>query len=493
MFTMKKTNRLLALILSVLLAFAAAGCGSGGGEQPETDDKASVSEKDASDAPQNEEYPYYGKDLGGKTLKIYNVKKKLWDMICVIDPDEITGDKVNDAIYNRNALVEKKLNCQIEEINEETWADMPGRMQKAIAADDGEFDAAYMKMDVIGTGIAQGYYRNLRDISTLHLDEKWWDSILINSTSIEGKNYFATSPAHLMSWDSLWCLFFNETMMENLNLEKPYQLVRDGKWTLDRLAEYCEASANLNGDEKFKLTDYNVGNCVWGAVSFESVVPKFIFGFNVDFATKDSDDMPVFGCDEKFVNACQKLAEFFAHDGYFLKGSSMITNSNYSLFFENQRALFLGAEIKAAQGLRDAEWNFGIVPYPKLDETQENYRSTAVHQVACFTIPACSRNAEDVGLLIDALSFESDKNILGTYFTNVVEQKGLRNDESVEMLNIIKKTRSFDVGIAYQWFGDLDTALQTSLVAGKTDVASQIEKQKPKIEEKISKMLDAIQ
>lgn len=35
---------------------------------------------------------YYGdNDFGGDTFTIYNVKKNLWDMICVIQPDELTA------------------------------------------------------------------------------------------------------------------------------------------------------------------------------------------------------------------------------------------------------------------------------------------------------------------------------------------------------------------------------------------------------------------
>ena len=485
------------VLLASLLAASAASfaCGEPKSGVPTGGDSSAGNSSDVSSTEEkSDEYPYYGKDLGGKTLKIYNVKKDLWNMICVIAPEELNGETVNDAIFNRNAKVEKKLNCVIEEINEDDYYQMTGTLQKAISADDGEFDAAYMKMDIIGSGITQGYYRDLNQISTLHLDESWWDSVLIDATSIGGKTYFATSSAHLMGWDSLWCLFFNETMIDNLNLDMPYQLVRDGKWTLDKFQEYCTAAANLNGDDAFKLNSDGSGNCVWGSVSFGDVITKFIFGLNADFATKDKDDMPIFGCNENFVNACQKLAETLGQTGIYVDASAEPTDKHYyQTVFENQRALFLGAETKTAQLLRGAEWNFGILPYPKLDEKQENYRSTAVHHIASFTIPICSRNAEDVGLLFDALSYESDKTILDEYFTKVVEQKGLRNDDSIDMLHIIKDTRSFDIGVAYGWFSDLTSTVAAKIKSGKTDIASEIEKNKDKVQAKIDSTLEAMQ
>lgn len=49
--------------------------------------------------------------------------------------------------------------------------------------------------------------------------------------------YFAVSDLSLTAFDLTWCLMFNETKMEELNMDKPYDLVRSGKWTLDEFHE----------------------------------------------------------------------------------------------------------------------------------------------------------------------------------------------------------------------------------------------------------------
>lgn len=483
---MKKVITLL-LLTSMLLNVAA--CGGDGGSGKDTTASDSSETTTAEDSPAG--YPYYsGNDLGGETFTVYNVKKDLWNMLCVIQPDEINGETINDAIYNRNEYVKQQLNFALEEINAADYATMATDLQTLVLAGDDVYDAVYMPMHLMIGGLTEGYYTCLNDVDTLHLDENWWDQVLLDATSVRGKNFFATSSAHLMGWDSLWCLFFNESMMDDLGLAYPYDLVREGKWTLDQLSTYSKAAANLNGDDSFAKNA--AGNSVYGCVSFEHAVMKFLFGFDVDFVSKDSKDEPVLSCEgERFIDACQQLAGYYGREGeYLYADSDSSKDTYYQNFYENQRTLFLGAELKTAQLLRPMEQSFGIVPFPKLDEAQENYRSTAVHQCAVFTIPVTNTSPEKIGLVFDALSYESDERVLGPYFHILVEQKGLRNEESIEMLNIIKDTRSFDLGIAYQWVKNMEESLRNKLLSGSTDIVGVIDTYKNEVQDSIDKMLE---
>lgn len=486
---MNKSQKLLTtLILSAILG-ATSACGGS---------PAQTSDTILTDATTEEQptagYPYYeGSDLKGKTFSVYNVKKDLWNMICVLQPDEVNGETINDAIYNRNELVKSKLNCSIEEINAADYNTMKTDVQTMVLAGDRTYDAVYMPMFLLTDGLTENYYHCLNDIDTLHLEESYWDQVLLEATSLKKKNYFATSSAHLMGWDGLWCLFFNESMMDDLQLEYPYQLVRDGKWTLDKLTEYSKAAANLNGDDSFALNAD--GKSVYGCLSFNNSIDKFLFGLGIDYVSKDKDDMPVLACEsEKFISAVQKFASLNSGDGtYFLKASATYADATYyQNFYDNQRCLFLAGEIKTAQLLRNMEQSFGILPYPKLDEQQKNYRSTAVHQCAVLTIPVTNTEPQDVGLLFDALSYESDRSVIEPYFSVLVEQKGLRNEESIEMLNIIKDTRSFDIGIAYQWVVSISDSLKGAVTSASTDIASIIASNKPEAEKKINDMLEAM-
>lgn len=231
--------------LSLILIAALLGASSCGGTESGkiTDSSSPTDESTDTTAPAEKTYPFYeGVDLGGETFVVWNVMPDLWNMHCAIAPEEVDGETINDAIYNRNAKVEAKMNYTLKEVNAE-YDKMATELDTLVMSGDSTYDAVYMPMFTAGSGMSQGYYRELDEIDTIHLGEEWWDQIFLDATSIGGSHYFAMSNAHLMGWDGLWCLLFNENMMDNLGLDYPYQLVRDGKWTLDKLTEYCEAAA----------------------------------------------------------------------------------------------------------------------------------------------------------------------------------------------------------------------------------------------------------
>ena len=70
-----------------------------------------------------------------------------------------------------------------------------------------------------------------------------------------------------------------------------------------------------------------------------------------------------------------------------------------------------------------------------------------------------------------------------------VAQKGLRNDDSIEMLGIISESRGFDIGEGYGWTEDLSAKVNTMLVS-KNNVASLVDSNRSKIEESINKTLE---
>lgn len=94
-------------------------------------------------------------------------------------------------------------------------------------------------------------------------------------------------------------------------LDKPYDLVRQGKWTIDRLKEYTSAAANLNGDTSFKW-DEN-GNAIYGLASYEDCVNGFITGSGENYITVDASGQPkLLANAEHFYNVIDKAFSIIA-------------------------------------------------------------------------------------------------------------------------------------------------------------------------------------
>ena len=90
-------------------------------------------------------------------------------------------------------------------------------------------------------------------------------------------------------------------------------------------------------------------------------------------------------------------------------------------------------------------------------------------------------------------AYLSMKDVLPVYYGNVVEQKGLRNQDSIEMLDIILGSKSIDLGILFGWSNALLESMRDKFFAGTIDIASLIQKQQASIEKKMDKTVEAIQ
>jgi len=181
--------------------------------------------------------------------------------------------------------------------------------------------------------------------------------------------------------------------------------------------------------------------------------------------------------------------------GYSIFGSNTDFDAEaggYMHIFASGRSLFLTAEIKGAQLLRDMDDTFGIVPYPKYDENQDSYYSSFVNQCLFYTIPVTNTHLKETAVISDYTSYLSMQDVLPVYYGNVVEQKGLRNEDSIEMLDIILNTKSVDLGILFGWTSSILDSMRSNLYNGNSNTASLIEKQEKLIVKNMEKTVEAI-
>jgi len=480
---MKKTMTLL-LLAAMLVQLAACG-----GDVPAADDTTAAGDVGETTAPA-EEYDYPALDLGGAEFTVLTVQPT-WAMNTEIDLESQTGEALDDAIYKRNRWLEEKWNFKLGVVEAEMYKVAP-TLRTAVAAGDDVYDIAFPEGQLMNAVISEGAVMNLFDVDTVHLTEPWWNQITYRD-AVLGKDeyiYFAQSNLSLIAFDLTWCLFFNEGMMADLKLDMPYQLVKDGKWTMDRLIEYCKKAANLNGDDSFAVKAD--GKATYGLTQYYNGTLATIVGAGIKFAEKDDKGMPKFNLEsERFYNTIEKICSLTGAEGEFLNTvSGSIGNAESSLgIFAADRALFAGGEVKGAGELRNMESTFGLLPYPKMDETQEEYRSWTNYLSAVATIPVTAKDVSASGAILDALSYLSYRDVLPVYYDITVSQKGLRNEESIEMLAIIRDSLCFDSSLAYGCMTKLPEAIPDLLMVGDSAVASTIASQKETVQASIDKMM----
>ena len=486
---MKKTRILSLLLLASV--FATASCGGGSTDDKET----SPSGGETTTSAEQTGYKYPDKNFNGKEFTVMNYSN-MWECVMALDFAEQTGDRLDDAIYNRNRKVEEKLGFRMNEVATEYpgWSALTttiDQLMTGIMAGDKTYDAAYIPISFKPGLVTEGYLYDLYQLPGMNLSEEWWDQAMVNSLTIDGKLFAVSSPLHLMALDMSWVTLFNQDMMDDMKIEYPYQLVRDGKWTIDKWNEYVTKAASLNGDDSFTYS--KDGKATYGIAHHPTAIEGMIYAAGNELVVNGKNGYELNLESERLYNSLEKIYKLLDKTNGNREGGTDSNQANfyYSMFRES-RAMFLTCELKSASVMRDMDATFGLLPYPKYDESQENYQTLMNASSCLLTVPNNIEDPEFTGIVLDALSYESLQSVLPEYYDVSLSQKGLRNDESIEMLQIIRNTRGIEFARIFGVTTSLLEKLRALADSGSDTYVSVIASNKAQVAENLQKLLDSL-
>lgn len=363
--------------------------------------------------------------------------------------EEENGDILNDATYKRNMYLEDNFGFTI---NAGVSADASlTEINTLILAGDDTYDA-YFPMGRQAASAAQSQL--LLDLNTLQyldLDAECWNQMFLDSLTFGDKQYYAAGAISTNSYDAVRVFMFNKDLLCDLQLEDPYQLVRDGKWTFDKFNELAVTGASdINGDTVMDLEDQ------WGMAWQESIGGMiFYFGMGENIASTDENGYPTVSVgSERSIEVYDRISAMLQNKQSYYIGA----DTDILAIFSEGRSLFFTEVLEACNRLRSSEVNFGVIPSPKYDESQENYiQYVDAWCISPIVVPVNTSNADRTGFIIQAMAEASAKFLTDPYYDLVLTGKALRDDESAEMLDIIVNNFVMDSTDMYQWSGFKDT------------------------------------
>ena len=406
----------------------------------------------------------------------------------VMDVERESGDVLMDSIYRRNRKIEQRFNCVIKEVNSD---DLKNGSRNQILSGDPEFNVAFLT-DREALNFAQdGLVVAFDTIEQIDLTKPYWSPSLLKSMSIGNRVYFAYGDYELIPYDYTHMLLFNKKLVEDLSLNSPYELVNSNEWTIDKMAEMMSAATlDLNGDT---IMDEN--DC-WGYLAqAKHVLPGFWIGAGVESISKNEDDIPEFKLagDQHFADVIEKIFNITQDTGTWYKDLNRENFNTVSrdMFAKNQ-GLFHDTTFYHITLLRGMDTDFGVLPYPKWDSSQDQYYS----RVEGGDFPLVPYNLSEerlemTGVLLEALASESAKSVIPEYYEKVLKGKGARDDESEDMLDIIYNNRVYDLGDTYWCMTLRADMFRVMFEKGNHDLASNIAKFTPRLEKEISKVVNA--
>ena len=492
----------LAMLLSVVFVFSACGKETTDDTKP-TDNKASDEAKsdDAADTENTTEERLSPNledaDFEGYVFKIL-IRDRTepdwtdWNPRDVIYNEEQDGDTINDAVYKRNVYLEEKYNFRIEQVLANDNNEVVGDIRKAVGAGDNTFDMAEVPMRNAPAAAQSAYFLNLNDIPNLDLEQTWWDQGANAALSVGGKLYYTSGDILMVNNDTCTGIVFNKDLLKELQLDDPYPIVKDGKWTMEKLYELCkDASKDLNGDATMTYTDDR-----YGFIGQRDTLISFLHSSGEYITQKDENDYPyiTFGSERSYsaMEACFKIMYEgdITHNAHHLEGKVPGIYPVSEEMFMSNRALFMWVRLRIVENLRSMDTDFGILPLPKLDETQSEYYTDVIsHTGLVMCIPQTAENPERTGHILEALCAESKYTTMPAYYDITLKTKMARDVDSSDMLDIIFTNRVWDLGEIAN-FGSFSGDLIQLSMKNNPNIASLFDKAKPKMETAITKALD---
>ena len=426
-----------ALLLISMLA--AISCGETGTQNETTG--GDTTDPTASDTTAGRDTPDFGKtDYNGADFTILGYEFDFYDKYFFAD--EQNGERMNDAIYERKILTEDYLGVNIKVAKAEKFNKVITTLQQSIAAGDDEYQLALAHcISGVNGMVSGGMLYDVNNIPDIDLSKDYYNHNVNENLSLNGKNFYFVSDYMICNPN---CMLFNKQLVSEFKLDNPYQLVYDGKWTMDKLYEMNHAVAgDINGDGKMDINDrYGLtGEGDW-------MLNSILFSCGLKLVEKTNDGFKLSINNEKTVNIVERLYNEVKGDSiWFWKYNDVSENM---LQIDSGRTLFQIYPLYKIYDFRDSSVDYGVLPYPKYDEAQENYLSNDWGSLMC--IPASISDPEMVGKVIEYMSYISNDTTIPAYYDVTLSGKLARDEDSSKMMDIIFDNIVFDAGVNYFGF-----------------------------------------
>ncbi len=393
---------------------------------------------------------FEGIDLGGVEFRFdISVNEEEWNTsaIYVMGPEEETGETINDLVYRRNMQINELLNATVKwSTSDLGYANVLNYVQKQVMAGEDTIDLYINDLTGLLAASINGYlfnvYGNNYD-SNFDFDSDGWnnsymDQLVIGNT----KRYILVSDYFIDAFRGMHVMYFNKNMYQN-NFGDPnelYDAVFDGTWDYDMFYNIVENSyVDENGNGELDKED-TYGLWTNSPLLLYYATDASTFSF-------DENGIPYFDINyDRNTQVEDWILKFYTTNGNFSsvdKGPSTTMTVEAFTSGKIQFTYWLKiADIEAAL-MRDMD-GIGILPYPKLDEKQEEYY-TQIHDVAEIGVIPITANPETVSKLstyLQAMTEYSAEYLMPEYYETALKVKYAQDETSALMLDLIRECAS---------------------------------------------------
>jgi len=391
-------------------------------------------------------------DLGGRTVGIHTRDAASIRPYDVDGGGEENGDIIFDAVYKRNRSVEERLKVKLEvTADPAAWKQVGNTMEQNILAGDDTWDLYFAQGMATLQASRDHLFMDLANSKYIDYTQPWWWTDSMEEISLDGKSIrYLIGDICLNNYTRAGSVLFNKKLYQDVlgDPENLYQLVIDGGWTYDKLMEYCsKLYADLNGDGQKDINDR------FGLiVEYKAWLTYMEYSGDFTRFVRNADGLPEMKYD---LDRAQVHLEKINKLLYETNGVTYLGGLSDKRYFVTNHTVFYAGQLNdlLTADIRNMEAEYGVIPYPKTDDKQENYTGIVYASGNMVSIPVICKTPDEIGAICEALCAESYRSVIEPFYDTAMKAKYVQDSKSGQCIDIITDTAHFD--FAYYFSGVL--------------------------------------
>ena len=382
----------------------------------------------------------------GKTLNIAcsrHMSKSPWTRWSMIElylikegKESGFGTRIDNAVLERQNYIENTYGVKLNFIDA-TDLSMHEALEAATLAGNINYDLCMPRLINANTIVAGGYVYDLANREFIDFENSYYSENAVKTFTACGHTFFVTGAFSFDDNESARVIGFNKKLLGDGSKEASdelYQLVRDGKWTYDKLISYASAAYSDNGDvdDPYRYTYgtylYNYGYFFHyfgvDGVGTDPVTGKWEIALDNDrideiigtiISTKNSVWQNPNGGRGSLWGSTKYKSSF---------STTLFQDCDLAIHWETEDTSFTFPVFSE---------NVGIVPFPMLNEDQGRYYATIEHQYTILMcIPKLTQDREMSEYFMDVLCWTGEDYTMKAYIETKKAQ--FKDDADVEMI-----------------------------------------------------------
>lgn len=358
------------------------------------------------------------------------------------EDDTTNGEKIHDAIYDRQVRTEERLGIEI--VLSKQNGDWSNRNSFITTVEANVSSGSKDAFDLVGQytpaapiGAMKGLYHDLSEIEHLDWERPWWPSDIQESCHINNNVYFTTGDITGTLVRNIHCIIANLDLAETHQLPNLYELVNNKEWTMDKFAEVALGTIqgiNPDGSAAYSVTFPN-------NVEYDSL----FYGAGFRFVEHDADNKLVMSTElsgERLETWFQTCRSFL-----FDNADVEILAINGANGFTSGNVLFhCGGVSDVQNSLQDVNFDFAVLPFPLYDKDQEEYYTITSYWLSLFSIPTNAPDPSMSAAVLECLSSYGYRYLTPVIYQEAFQYRYLDTLENAQMFDLLHDTLVFDPG-----------------------------------------------